>query len=204
MSGLYASTDCQRTPSTTAGGPKNPPMNLSIMGLPRIGAFLFCSMLLRYGLNFSGARSLSVTAGMSKASPVIGGESFSSRALSPNAAAMFPPADVPPTMKPADGSAPRLLALSAACVESRQHITPIKAPPLAPLTHFTASHESSTAYGNANSGANRYPGFTAVQPSRCTNSLQFSSSPSRSPRQNPPPCMKTTSGLPAAGGCSGV
>jgi len=46
--------------------------------------------------------------------PVNGGESLSSRARRAVTVARFPPAEVPPTMNPFLGSAPRLFAFLAA------------------------------------------------------------------------------------------
>jgi hypothetical protein len=57
-------------------------------------------------------------AGIIRWQPVSGGLSFSSRAMWETAAAMLPPADVPPTRKPLLGSAPRADAFSAAYIAS--------------------------------------------------------------------------------------
>lgn len=56
-------------------------------------------------------------AGTQRYCPVSGGERCSSRARWARTAAMLPPAEPPPTMKPAaKGSAPRDVAFSAAYV----------------------------------------------------------------------------------------
>ena len=91
-------------------------MNMSTDFLPRMGASAFCWYDVISCLNSSGNsfKEWSASAGMRRARPVKGGESFSSRARWLTTAEMLPPAEVPPTMKPWEGSAPILLALAAA------------------------------------------------------------------------------------------
>jgi hypothetical protein len=59
-------------------------------------------------------------AGTHRYCPVSGGERPSSRAMWARTAAMLPPAEPPPTMKPVEGSAPRVLAFSAAYVSMKR------------------------------------------------------------------------------------
>jgi len=72
-------------------------------------------------------------AGTQRYWPVIGGSTFSSRALSARTAAMFPPADAPPTISPREGVA----SMSA----------------LWDMAHLSASQQSFTPVGNLCSGA---------------------------------------------------
>jgi hypothetical protein len=73
------------------------------------------------------------SAGTERYWPVMGGLSLSSRERSARAAAMLPPAEEPPTMRPREG-----VALSEAlCV----------------MAHLSASQQSLTPVGNLCSGA---------------------------------------------------
>lgn len=92
------------------------------------------------------------SAGTHKYWPVTGGSSFSSLARSARAAAIFPPADAPPKMRPTDGE-----AFNSA---------------LFVITHFSASQQSFTPVGNLCSGARlRVAQRSLVSQERCVRHL---------------------------------
>ena len=111
------------------------PSKPDIVFTGRIGASLFCSLLRYMSLYFSGMRVESVKTGINSSKPVSGGDNASSLARCATTSVRLPPAEVPPTMKPALGSAPSEDTLAAA--------------------HFVTSQQSLGAAGNGFSGASR-------------------------------------------------
>lgn len=159
-------------------------MKRSMAACGSTGAALFCAEDSIRCLYLSGRVSGSQVGGTLRYWPVNGGDNFSSRARSARTAAIFPPADVPPTMNPVEGSAPNLFALAAA--------------------HLRMSQASSMDAGNGFSGAKRYSALIQVAPSDWHKFRLDGVSPSGSPMQNPPPWNRMTSGLPDVGGFVGL
>jgi len=147
-------------------------MNMSMAAMGKTGTSLFCSKDRNLSWYFWGIHFLFPTAGIARYWPVRGGDSPSSRAMSVSTAVMLPPAEVPPTMNPCEGSAFSDFAFAAA--------------------HFRASQLSFGAAGKGCSGASLYDAETQTAPNAWTMFLHVCSSPSGLPIQNPPPSTGQT------------
>lgn len=118
-------------------------------------------------LYFSGTCFSDMRTGNMSQRPVILWRSGLSVAMCVDVTDKFAPAEMPPTMKPAAGSAPRLSALSA--------------------THSRQSRISLLAVGNGCSGASRYEGATTVALYVAATARASGASWSVLPRMKPPP-----------------
>ena len=95
------------------------PSSVKLLGV-RTGSSTFWARDWYSGAKRGGTLSLGSRAGTQRYWPVIGGWRFLSREWRARTAAMFPPAEAPPTMRPREGEAWRVGAWEMAQVRASQ------------------------------------------------------------------------------------